>query len=212
MKQDGYAIVDNAGVILESFARLPRRVVWPNGDATEPAVAGLAHGVWLFVERQLDDQGTESAAYKLGPPQVTLFYGKILITRRLVERPPQERAEKLSELKAEKLADLADRRWRAETGGISLPGLGDMPTDRETQNKLTAAYVLATADAKFSTRWKIAAGQFVSLDSATVIAVAGAVAAHVRTCFEREATASAQILAAGNDAELNAVDLAALFG
>ena len=112
----------------------------------------------------------------------------------------------LEDLKAAKLAALADRRWQAEVGGITLNGV-PIKTDRESTGKITAAYVQASANPEFSVRWKVDTGVFVTLDAATIIAIGNAVTAHVQACFDNEDVLTTAILAAEDKAALDAVDI-----
>lgn len=113
----------------------------------------------------------------------------------------------LSEAIPAKLTELAGKRYAVETGGTML---GTMPlnTDRQTCAIITAAYVKAMADPAFTVpNWKLADGVFVTLDAATIMAVADAMSAHVQAAFDREATLSAQIMALETAAAVNAFDV-----
>lgn len=113
----------------------------------------------------------------------------------------------LADRKAQMLADLAARRWRAETGGVTVAGMM-IATDRESQTKVTAAYVQAKADANFLIPdWKFAAGVWGTLDAATIITVGDVVVAHVQACFSRERALETEILAAPDAAALAAIDI-----
>lgn len=113
----------------------------------------------------------------------------------------------LAEQKAQKVQDLAARRYQAETGGTTLGGT-PIATDRTTQGKVTAAYVKASADSNYTiAAWKGTDGTFSPLDAATIMAIADAIEAHIQACFAREATLSGQITAATTQAELDAVDI-----
>jgi hypothetical protein len=89
------------------------------------------------------------------------------------------------------VAYAADARWRRETGGIVV---GDVPveTDRQSQAMLTGAHAYVAAHPAATIQWKTAAG-FVTLDAATVTALALAVGAHVQASFACEADVAAQI-------------------
>jgi hypothetical protein len=102
---------------------------------------------------------------------------------------------------------VATYRWRVETGGITI---NDMlvPTDRDTQSKLIAARILAKEDATYSIRWKLASG-FVTLDAATLIAIADGVRAHVQACFDREDEIVTDINAATTHAMLETISITA---
>lgn len=114
--------------------------------------------------------------------------------------------ELLAEMKATKLAALAARRWQAETGGIVVGGLS-VKTDEDTQRKITGAYVQALQNPSFTVKWKIATGVFVTLDDATILVIGDAVTAHIQSCFDKEADLTADILAAADEAALDALDI-----
>ena len=74
-------------------------------------------------------------------------------------------------------------RWAKETGGIEVNGLS-IPTDERTRGVLDGAYTSATEDQDFIVDdWKISPGVYVTLDNATVKAIALAVRDHVKACF-----------------------------
>jgi len=112
------------------------------------------------------------------------------------QEPPQQivEAEVLTgdALKSALKAYAAQKRYAVETGGMSFNGLA-IPTDRETQSKLSGA-VLAFQTGALSNAidWKTAAG-WVQLDQAAVTALASAVAAHVQAAFSSEKTVSSAI-------------------
>lgn len=97
---------------------------------------------------------------------------------------------------AELLAYAADKRWRVEIGGLVLPSSAAIATDRETQSKLTAACIKASADSGYVVaNWKLGPGIFTALDAGTIIAIGDAVASHVQAAFDAEAAVSAGVLA-----------------
>jgi hypothetical protein len=106
--------------------------------------------------------------------------------------------------KGELIAYAADVRWRAETGGIEVGGQ-TIDTSRESQNMIAGADALAQADPEEPVDYKAASG-WVTLDGATVHAVALAVGRHVRSCFrkEREVVAAIEAGAIASTAEIDA--------
>lgn len=89
------------------------------------------------------------------------------------------------ELTSERRAQLiADKRYTVETGGMFAMGV-QIPTDRHTQQVLTAMYMRALADTEYTIRFKTGAG-FVDLSSAQIIELAEAVHDHVQAAFARE--------------------------
>ena len=100
----------------------------------------------------------------------------------------------LDAAKAAKKAEIAAARYVAEVAGVTVGGVV-VRTDRESQALITGAALTATQDAAYSCTWKSESG-FVTLDAATVLAVADAVRTHVQTCFDTEYAKCAQIDAA----------------
>lgn len=113
------------------------------------------------------------------------------------QNPPAEILEEV-ELTGEALknalkAYAAERRYALEIGGMTLAGM-QIDTTRESQSKLTAAWAKAKDDPAFEiTNWKTAAGMFVTLPNATIVALGDAMLAHVQACFDAEAAAFAGI-------------------
>lgn len=90
-----------------------------------------------------------------------------------------------AELTSEQRAELiADKRYTVETGGMFAMGV-QIPTDRHTQQVLTAMYMRALADTEYTIRFKTGAG-FVDMSSAQIIDLAEAVHDHVQAAFARE--------------------------
>ncbi|WP_454917419.1 DUF4376 domain-containing protein [Xanthobacter sediminis] len=112
----------------------------------------------------------------------------------------------LESARADALAQLADRRWRAETGGIVVGGL-PLPTDERAQLKITGAAVAAERDPEMSITWKCTGGVWVTLTAAQVLALADAVRAHVQAAFDREATLAGAITAAETVEAVAAIDI-----
>jgi predicted secreted protein len=115
-------------------------------------------------------------------------------------------ANTLAELKEAALKAVADRRWRAEIGGMSVNG-SPVATDERSQAKLVGACLAATLDADYSVQWKLGNGDFVTLDHDQIIAIAQAARAHVQACFDHEATLAGAIEAAANEQALAAIDI-----
>jgi hypothetical protein len=112
-------------------------------------------------------------------------------------------APTLETARMRKLAEIAASRFDAEVGGITLQGMA-IDTSRESQALITGAALQATQDSTYTCNWKTAGG-FVTLNAQTVLGVATAVRQHVQTCFDREATLSAQIAAAATIEDVVAV-------
>jgi len=109
----------------------------------------------------------------------------------------------IEKFKADKKAELADKRWREETGGININGV-EIATDRESQSLLMGAVLAAQNNPEYVANWKAKNGWF-ELDAATLIAIADAVRAHVQKCFDKEKQIQEQIDKATTVEELEAV-------
>lgn len=96
--------------------------------------------------------------------------------------------------KPELSAYAADKRWRVETGGIVVSGVS-VATDDHSKMMIMGARIKADRDAAFTTQWKVASGDFVTIDAATIIAISDAVLSHVDACFAAEALVLEQITA-----------------
>lgn len=94
-------------------------------------------------------------------------------------------------LKASLRAYAAAKRYAVETGGFSAVGMG-MPTDRDTQAKLTAAFLLAQAVPSTSFQWKTAGG-FVTINASEIGAIAVAVGQFVQSAYAAEQVVDAAI-------------------
>lgn len=105
--------------------------------------------------------------------------------------------------RAAKLREIADSRWRAETGGISMDGTV-IKTDRESQALLTGAALAALNNPTTPIEWKGANG-WVVLTPQQVIQVASLVRQHVQRCFSKEKELTDRIMAAGTLEELEAI-------
>jgi hypothetical protein len=109
----------------------------------------------------------------------------VVVTRAVVAWPAEEIAAAKAERSEQLTQQIADRRWQAETGGITLNGM-HIDTGRDSQALITGATVQAVLDPNYSLRWKTVAG-FVDLTAEQIIAVATAARGHVQACFNREA-------------------------
>lgn len=80
--------------------------------------------------------------------------------------------------------DVAERRWRAEVGGITINGL-HIDTDDRSKLLISGAEARASRNPDYVLNWKTPGG-FVSIPAAHVLMIADAVADHVQACFDRE--------------------------
>ena len=115
----------------------------------------------------------------------------------------EDAADELNCAKAKKREELAASRFTAETAGVTV-GNFHIRTDRESQALITGAALQALDDSTYTCQWKTESG-FVTLDAATILNVARAVRVHVQTCFDHEAEKNAEVDAAKNKEELEAI-------
>lgn len=113
-------------------------------------------------------------------------------------------APTLAEIKADKKAEIAAARYRAEIDGVEFAGV-HIKTDRESQALITGAALAAVNDADYSVVWKCADG-FITLTAEQITAAALAVRAHVEACFAREAELSAAVDAAKSAKAVRAIE------
>lgn len=78
------------------------------------------------------------------------------------------------------------RRNAALASGTEVAGIA-VHTDDLSQQRIVGAALAASLDPATTVNWKVVDGTFVTLDAATILAVAQAVRAHVQACFDREA-------------------------
>lgn len=99
----------------------------------------------------------------------------------------------------------AQKRYEKEVSGFELNGI-NVDTDRNSQAKLTAAYVKAVNDNTVTINWKTNNG-FVTLDASTIIAIGDALFDFVQGCFTEEKELIEQIDAATTADDLIQIDL-----
>jgi hypothetical protein len=87
----------------------------------------------------------------------------------------------------------AEARYVLETKGITVSGAA-VATDRESQAMVNGAYNLVQANPSTVINFKTDSG-FVSMNAATITALAVSVGTHVQAAFAAEASADAQITA-----------------
>ncbi|SIP96475.1 DUF4376 domain-containing protein [Bosea sp. TND4EK4] len=103
------------------------------------------------------------------------------------------------------IAYAAERRWQLEIGGITAAGQ-TIDTSRASQAMIAGADALAQVDPEEPVDFKAASG-WVTLDAATLHAIALAVGRHVRGLFRREREI-AEAIAAGTITSTAEIDAA----
>lgn len=129
-------------------------------------------------------------------------------------------ARPLGELQAAKIAELAARRWQAESSGFIWRRTGTeedyfIATDELSQPKLAAERAAAIAGLRRpGDKWKcgsVATGAvvFVEFTDEEIIAMTEVARNRTSDCFNNEGVIAGQIMAAANAAALDAIDLEA---
>jgi len=141
----------------------------------------------------------------------TLYQGGVLIVRdaaiaTAVAAMLDDENWEVAAGKASLIAYAAIKRWQVETGGITVAGAA-IDTSRESQAMITGAYAYSQANPSETISYKAISG-WVTIDAATMTAIATAVGAHVQACFAAEASAAAEIEAGTitTTAEIDAAD------
>lgn len=122
-----------------------------------------------------------------------------------VEIAPYAKYASLSDSKAGRLAELSDRRVRAEQAFL----FGGMPLklDEATQARISGAIQYLTRNPAVTVPWQVSRGVFVDLGLPQVQALADASGAHVQACFTNARVLATQINAAATIAAVEAVNL-----
>lgn len=191
-----YALVQNGVVVAYPYSDY--RLRQDNPNVSFPAALDdtiRAHFGVLPVEPTEVPYGKRSVA-------VTAAYaGGFLKEIHALEDVP------LEELRREKLAALAARRWQVETGGVMVAG-ALIRTDDTSQGKITGADRLFERDPELAViDWEAQPGVWVTVDRDTMTAIGIAVGRHVQACFSRAKTLSQAIMAAEDAASLAMIDI-----
>lgn len=111
----------------------------------------------------------------------------------------------LDDVKAERLAALAAKRYDVEVGGTMLNG-SYVPTERSARADLVGARISALEDVNFTLDWKTPDG-FVTLTAAQIVAIADASRNHVKATFAHEKTLTQAINSATTVDDVLAIDI-----
>jgi len=104
-----------------------------------------------------------------------------------------------------KLSEIAAYRYAKETAGITMNG-AVIKTDLESQAKINGAWSAAQMNPAILIDWKAESG-WIQIDAATIAAIAGAVAAHVQSCFSTERIHAEAIAALVTSEEVQSYDI-----
>ena len=191
---------------MTTFDVLPFRVSLADGSTrtslSELSAAQLAEiGVYPVVGNQPEH---DPSTQRLVGPSLARDGDHVTAVWEVESLGAEEIATILAGAKAAKKAEIEAARYAAEIAGVTVGGVV-VKTDRESQALITGAALKATQDGTYSCTWKAESG-FVTLNAATIIAVADAVRTHVQTCFDAEAAKCVLIDAAQTVEDVEAVE------
>ena len=136
------------------------------------------------------------------------FY--FLIEGELVERTVAQAENRLAFAKVRKKKVLANARYKEEFEGFQLPpeqGGMFVRTDGRTRTLLNGGAMRASLDPAYEiNHWKTADGSFVTLSSATIIALSDAVESFIGALFAKEEQLGLAIDACATEEEVNAIN------
>lgn len=114
----------------------------------------------------------------------------------------------LDELKAQRLEEIAYRRWQAEIGGFTGPDDVQYPSDELAQAKVNGAVTLLDKDPTLTeVDWELGRNNWITMPAAQVQAMGVLIGRHIQACFTHSRGLMAQVQAAADVAELLAVDI-----
>lgn len=204
----GYSHIDSSNNEIQYWGNTlgvdisaPERVILQNGDIVEGATPYVVFNDGsMVVERWIESNPTTEIDTKIGET-IEFRVDKTVVVY-------QYSLPQLENLKEHLKSKLAERRWTAETAGITIDNLV-YATDRESQIKYTAiAVAISQADPQtWSVNWKTSDGQFVSLNSTQMMTRTNIVMGYVQGCFNREYVIQSEMDACSTVEELLLVDI-----
>ncbi len=200
-----YALDDNG--TLRLMESLPSRLRLPDGftrtGLDELGPKQLAElGIYPAKE---DRPALDPATQVYGEPKLSFDGETVIAVYPVIEKTKEQMLAELAGAKEAKLAELAEARWLAETGGLTLPDGTVIKTDRESQALLTGAAFSLYADPTSTVEWKADKGKWVDLDAKQVLMIAGAVRQHVQGCFSKERDLSEKVNACTSAEEVGSI-------
>lgn len=174
------ALIHNDQILAEVFPG--SGFTLPNSDRVSPAYAGWQNEAGYSLHEIQEADPAPAGKHVVGT-SVKMIAGVPKYVHELEDIPPVD------------LADYAaQRRWEKEVGGILVGGMA-IATDDRSKTMIVGARVKAENDPGFTTPWKGANGEFITIDAATIIAISDAVLAHVAACFALESAVLGAIAA-----------------
>jgi len=110
----------------------------------------------------------------------------------------------IEQLKTEKIAELADARWREETGGYFYNN-HEFHSDRESQDRFFQAYIASLSDPSFAVTWKTKDG-WLEMIASDFITLYNEFQAFLQGLYQKEKALQEQVKAATTIEELNEIE------
>jgi len=109
----------------------------------------------------------------------------------------------IEQLKAKKIAELADSRWQEETAGYIYKG-HEFHSDRESQDRVFQAYMASLSDSNFTVTWKTKTG-WLEMTASDFIALYNEFQTFLQGLYQKEKALQEQVEAATTIEELEAI-------
>ena len=110
----------------------------------------------------------------------------------------------IEQLKAEKIAKIAELRWQEETGGYMYNG-HEFHSDRESQDRVFQAYIASINEPTFTAIWKTKTG-WLKMTASDFITLYNEFQAFLQGLYQKEKALQEQVQAATTVDELEAVE------
>ena len=110
----------------------------------------------------------------------------------------------IEQLKTKKIAELADARWREETGGYFYNN-HEFHSDRESQDRFFQAYMASLSDPSFAVTWKTKDG-WLEMIASDFITLYNEFQAFLQGLYQKEKALQEQVKAATTIEELNEIE------
>ena len=110
----------------------------------------------------------------------------------------------IEQLKADKIAELADARWREETAGF-IYNEHEFHSDRESQDRFFQAYMASLSDPSFAVTWKTKTG-WLEMTASDFIALYNEFQTFLQGLYQKEKNLQALVEAATTIDGLNEIE------
>jgi hypothetical protein len=199
-----YAYSDNG--TLRLMASLPSRLRLADGStrtSLDELTAEQLAKIGIYPAKE-DKPVIDTAKQFYGEPKLDFDGKAVTATYPVVDKTAEQIALEVATAKSAKLAEIAEARWKAETGGLTLPDGTQLKTDRESQALLTGASLFALQNASSTVEWKGVNG-WVTLTATEIMQIATLVRNHVQAAFSKERDYAEKVNGCGTVEEVGGV-------